>query len=175
MIFTVKVRPQRDNFRTKWVKISPLGPNLHGKNRIWRIISKTVEDRAKNEKTDLNYFQFLYFCVFLNIFPATKLSQWWLFWVQNENGRDRLDFGATTFFFSKIKITFLDIWMILMKLFDISISFRFQNFPKNLSRYGGLYACTYWQQKSIWILIAQPEVVRCVDYSNLHDPYHLEL
>ena len=51
-----------------------------------------------------------------------------------------LDFCATTFFFSKINATFLDVWMILIELFDISVKFWFQNFPRtNFSRYGGLY------------------------------------
>ena len=82
----------------------------------------------------------MHFFCFLNIFLAAKLSKWWLFWVQNENGRGGLDFCATTFFFSKINVTFLDVWMILIELFDISVSFRFQNFPRtNFSRYGGLY------------------------------------
>ena len=82
----------------------------------------------------------MYFFCFSNIFLAAKLSKWRLFWLQNENGCGRLDFCATTFFFSKINVTFLDVWMILIELFDISVSFRFQNFPRtNFSRYGGLY------------------------------------
>ena len=38
MIFTVKVRRQRGNIRTKWVKIAPLEPNLHDKNIFWKDI-----------------------------------------------------------------------------------------------------------------------------------------
>ena len=87
------------------------------------------------------HFQFSYFFCFLNISLAAKLSEWQLFWVQNENGHSGLDFCATTYFFSKINVTFPDVWMILIELFDISISFWFQNFPRtNFSRYGGLYA-----------------------------------
>ena len=82
----------------------------------------------------------MHFFCFLNILLATKLSEWRLFWVQNENGRGGLDFCATTSFFSKINVTFLDVWMIFIEVFDISVSFRFQNFPQtNFSRYGGLY------------------------------------
>ena len=82
----------------------------------------------------------MHFFYFLNIFLDAKLSEWRLFWAQNENGRGRLDFCATTSFFSKINVTFLDVWMILIELFDISVSFQFQNFPRtNFSRYGGLY------------------------------------
>ena len=87
---------------------------------------------------------------FLNIFLPPKLSKLWLFWVQNENGRGGLDFWATTFFFSKINVTFLDVWMIFIGLFDTSISFQFQNFQKaEFSRYAGLYAlsnCTNIQK-----------------------------
>ena len=82
----------------------------------------------------------MHFFCFLNIFLAAKLREWRLFWVKNENGHGGLDFCATTSFFSKINVTFLDVWMILIELFDISVSFRFQNFPRtNFSRYGGLY------------------------------------
>ena len=49
-------------------------------------------------------------------------------------------FMCHNLFFSKISVTFLDVWMILIELFDILVSFRFQNFPRtNFSRYGGLY------------------------------------
>ena len=99
-----------------------------------------IEQKLK-KKIDLNYFLILHFFCFINILLAAKLSEWRLFWVQNENGRGGLDFCATTSFFSKINVTFLDVWMILVELFDISVSFRFQNFPRtNFSRYGGLYA-----------------------------------
>ena len=85
----------------------------------------------------------MYFFCFLNIFLAVKLMEWRLSRFQNENGRGRLDFCATTFFFSKINVIFLDVWMILIGLFCISIIFQFQNFPQtNFSRYGGLYRLT---------------------------------
>jgi len=82
--------------------------------------------------------------VFGGIFLAEKLTQNRLFWVQNENKHGKLDFGVKTTLFSKINTTFLDVWMILLGLFDISISFRFQSFPRTyFSRYGGLYGIMY--------------------------------
>ena len=75
----------------------------------------------------------MYFFCFLNIFLAAKLSEWRLFWVQNENGRGRLDFWATTFFFGKINVTFLDVRMILIGFLISRLVSNFKIFHKQTS------------------------------------------
>ena len=139
-IFTVKLGLQWAILRLNGTKLPTGVLTFTVKIAFGEIFRKPFKIEPRFKKWPNFFFLILHFFCFLNIFLAAKLTECWLFWVQNENGHGKLDFCATTLFFSTINTTFLDVWMIFIGLFDSSIGFRFQNFfGADFSRYWELY------------------------------------
>ena len=87
LIFSLKLRPTSEKFL--WCR-----PNVQGKNRGFDDNSKMTCLRAKTCKRHPSSNYFLVKKCILNFFVAPKLRKLWPFWVQNTNGRGKLNFWA---------------------------------------------------------------------------------